>query len=161
MLFKTNFRSLPTPLITLYKNMPNYNRFHVNCYLKATFNICTIFSPILDMLENAFFFAIVDWAITVGKAIKKRSKTSDTKIGAKKFKSDNFAWKNKEKSIIAIAILRNTEFSNTKIIKHFECKYLFRQWIKRVCNFWNEMPTSLLNLPNEIWFFLYIRNVWT
>ena len=41
LLFKTKFCSLPTPhtKFCLIKNMPNYNRFHVNCYLKATCNV--------------------------------------------------------------------------------------------------------------------------
>ena len=40
MLFKTKLCSLPTPhtKFCLNKNIPNYDRFHVNCYLKATCN---------------------------------------------------------------------------------------------------------------------------
>ena len=29
-------------VIFVIQNMPNYNRFPVNCYLKVTCNICTI-----------------------------------------------------------------------------------------------------------------------
>ena len=41
LLYKTKFCFLSNPhkKISLNKNMPNYNRFHVNCYLKATCNI--------------------------------------------------------------------------------------------------------------------------
>ena len=39
LLFKTKLFSLHTPHIkfSLNKNMPHYNRFHVNCYLNATY----------------------------------------------------------------------------------------------------------------------------
>ena len=40
LLFKTKLCSLPSPhaKFSLNKNMPNYNRFQINCYLKVTCN---------------------------------------------------------------------------------------------------------------------------
>ena len=53
-LLKTKFCFLPTPhaKFCLNKDMPNYYRFHVNCYLKATSNICTSISPKITLTKE-------------------------------------------------------------------------------------------------------------
>ena len=55
--------------------------------------------------EKELSIAIVGRAITLEKAIKKEAKT-DTKKDAKRIKSDNLTRGNREKSNIAIAILK-------------------------------------------------------
>ena len=57
--YSKQFCSLPTPYtkFSLNKNMPNYNRFHVNCYLKATYNILLYILPHLFQSLSPFFFA--------------------------------------------------------------------------------------------------------
>ena len=45
--------SLPTPhtKFCFNKNIPNYNRFHVNCYMKATCNILYCVHRISDIID--------------------------------------------------------------------------------------------------------------
>ena len=39
----------------LYKNMPNYNCFHINCYLKVTCNILFFYPLIKGVTMRAIF----------------------------------------------------------------------------------------------------------
>ena len=54
---------------------------------------------------TTFAIAIVGRAITLERKISKKKQRTDTKKDAKRIKSDNFTWSNREKSNIAIAIL--------------------------------------------------------
>ena len=44
----------------LNKNMPNYNCFHVNCYLKATCNILFLYSYSISLQNCTVIFSFFD-----------------------------------------------------------------------------------------------------
>ena len=60
LLLKTKFCSLHTPhtKFSLNKNMPHYNHFDVNCYLKATCNLLFL-RPSLSLSLCLFIFSLL------------------------------------------------------------------------------------------------------
>ena len=70
MLFKLKKISLPSPhtKFGLNKNMSNYNRFHVNCYLKATCNMLS--KHMLKIIIIFFYFYLIYWKIYKSKLLK-------------------------------------------------------------------------------------------
>ena len=57
--------------------MPNYNRFHVNCYLKATCNILFYIDRNTDRFMNNIFFMVIICQVQHGGTFP----LSDLKVG--------------------------------------------------------------------------------
>ena len=52
-------------VIFVIQNMPNYSRFHVNCYLKATSNILFFIIFIDKIITNGFVFILNIMKLTI------------------------------------------------------------------------------------------------
>ena len=72
--------------------------------LKALAKVTAILS-LSPLRATTIAIAIVGRAITLERKPSKKKQRTDTKKDAKRIKSDNFTWSNREKSNIAIAIL--------------------------------------------------------